>query len=518
MLAQGRILEKNRNTMKRAIIIGMFILCALLLSGCVPLAIDMRRVDENVSLPVPAAQGIEAAQGDVQRAVNKTVTLYVVSDEQQLVPVERVVSVDEEGSVVIEALHMLLSMEAPVGASLPFPEGTRLLSVQRSGNVAVVELSIEARNVQSEQQLFRMRSVIAASVLGLDGVEYVNVLFAGQSEGLQDMPAGAVSEVQKDLSAAWARLSAENELFSTGEEGSASLERTAIIYYPARDGKCIAPIAHPIRITGSDVVTPLIQELISPCEPLDECLRSPFPQEGSVLVQPPQIVENEDGERLVQISLDANLIAMLERENLSEWQLYAALTHTITGFVSDVDGLIVSLGDGLLMRTVRGDEELFFLDGRMSVGSYPEAVSRLCVAYMGTADGGLKRVLRPLDQVQASLVRARLKLLFDGPQSWETDACRIMPDGVSVDDVLGIRIASGEAVVNLSSNFYRCCQSLTPQQERVLIYAMVNTLTELSDVSAVRFQVEGETVDYLTGTIFLRDALMRNTGIIRNAR
>ncbi len=509
---------KNRNTMKRAIIICMFMCCALMLGGCVPLAIDMQRADGEVSLPVPAAQSVEEALGDVHRTVNQTVTLYVVSDEQQLVPVERVISVDREGSVVTEVLHMLLSMEAPVGASLPFPEGTRLLSVQRSDNAAVVDLSIEARNVNSQQQLFRMRSVIAASLIGLDGIEYVSILFAGQSAGLMDMPAGVISDVQEDLSAAWARLSAENEMFAADESESTSIERTAVIYYPTRDGKYIAPIVHPIRITGSDVITPLIQELISPCQPLDESLRSPFPQGASVMIQPPQIVENEDGERLVQLSFDASLIAMLEREGLCEWQLYAALTHTITGFVSDVDGLIISLGDGLLTRTVRDGKELSFTDGRMSVASYPDAVCRLCTVYMGTADGGLRGVQRPLDQVQASFARARLKLLFDGPQIWESEAARIMPDGVTADDILGIRIAYGEAVVNLSSNFYRCCQGLTPQQERVLIYAMVNTLTELSDVSAVRFQVEGETVDHLTDTIFLRDALMRNTGIIRNAQ
>ena len=37
----------------------------------------------------------------------------------------------------------------------------------------------------------------------------------------------------------------------------------------------------------------------------------------------------------------------------------------------------------------------------------------------------------------------------------------------------------------------------TMQQEQNLIYAFVNTLTELSSVSSVRFQVEGETVDHL---------------------
>ena len=55
----------------------------------------------------------------------------------------------------------------------------------------------------------------------------------------------------------------------------------------------------------------------------------------------------------------------------------------------------------------------------------------------------------------------------------------------------------------------------TMQQEQNLIYAFVNTLTELSSVSSVRFQVEGEAVDYLVNSIYLRGALLRNPGIIR---
>ena len=55
----------------------------------------------------------------------------------------------------------------------------------------------------------------------------------------------------------------------------------------------------------------------------------------------------------------------------------------------------------------------------------------------------------------------------------------------------------------------------TMQQEQNLIYAFVNTLTELSSVSSVRFQVEGETVDHLVSAVYLRGSLLRNPGIVR---
>ena len=119
-----------------------------------------------------------------------------------------------------------------------------------------------------------------------------------------------------------------------------------------------------------------------------------------------------------------------------------------------------------------------------------------------------------MDKQSAYSPRALLGELFRGVQPWETNAARVMPDGVSLDDVLGVRLEGDEAIINFSSNFYRCCQMLNEQQERNLIYAIVNTLTELPSVNAVRFQIEGEAVDHLVNGIFLRGALMRNIGII----
>jgi len=167
------------------------------------------------------------------------------------------------------------------------------------------------------------------------------------------------------------------------------------------------------------------------------------------------------------------------------------------------------------MRTERAGKELTFTAGQMRRSDYPDAVGRRVYTYMTSLEGGLVRLPRALDRHSASSPRAVLAELFAGVQPWEKKAARVMPDGVSIDDVLGICISDGEAVINLSSNFYRCCQSLNAQQEQNLIYALVNSLTELSGVTAVRFQVEGETVDHLVSSVFLRGALLRNIGIIK---
>lgn len=502
--------------MKRMEIILIALVCAMTLSGCMPLSVNLQRADQPVSLPSPGVQPVEPAVGDSLPVSSQYVPLYFVSEDQQLVAFSRAITAEPGQSLISQALQALLRAEDTGGAISPFPEGTRLNGVERSGNIAVVDLSIDARNVESDQQLMWMREVIAATLIGLDGVECVNVLIAGRDEGILSLPSGAMISASPDLTAGWTRISTEQELLSQSESESASAERTAILYYPTKDEMYIAPVAQTVRITGNDFIMPVIEALMKQPEE-DGCLRSPFPRNAQVLAAEPEIVETESGRRMARIAFDASLIAMLEREGLSEWQLYASLTYTLTGFVPDLDGLIVLLGDGQLTRTGRNGSEVSFTGGEMTRSLYPDAVCRLAAAYMSAQDGGLLRLLRPLDQLSAVSPRALLGELFKGPAEWEEGAARVLPDGVSIDDILGIRISGGEAAVNLSSNFYRCCQSLTAQQEQNLIYAMVNTLTELPSVSAVRFQVEGETVDHLVSALFLRGALMRNPGIIRQA-
>ena len=500
--------------MKRIAIGLLAAACMIMLSGCMPLSVNLQRADQAVSLPVPDAGEAEPAIGDSLPSSSYYVSLYLVSSDQRaLVPVSRAVTVGPGQSLATEALLALLSASGNADARSPFPAGTHLLNIERSGNAAVVNLSIEARNAENEQQIFWMHQSVADTLVGLDGIEYVNVMVADRSECPYDVPMGAQGEGGEDLAGAWAHLNADQELLGQKDGEMSPVERNAVLYYPSRDGKYIAPVVSTVSITGDDRITPLIEALFS--APEAGCLRSPFPANSSVLTARPEIVETEAGRHMARLAFDANLIAALERDGLNAWQTFASLTYTLTGFLPEVDGLIVLIGDGQLTRAERDGQELTFTGGEMSRASYPDAVCRLAVSYMSASDGGLLRLERPLDRLSAVSPRAILNELFMGPAAWETGASRVLPDGVTIDDILGIRIADGEATVNLSSNFYRCCQSLTAQQERNMIYAMVNSLTELQQVRAVRFQVEGETVDHLVSSLMLRGPLMRNPGLIR---
>ena len=497
--------------MKRIVLLLAAMLCAACLSGCVPLAINLQRTDDTVPLPLPDTAPIEAAVGDSRGTVREEIEVRLISEEYHLVPVKCEIELSDRTSRAEEIIRAQLGAKDTADAKNPFPKGCTLLGLERSGNAAVVDLSIEARAVESERQLLWMHSALSAALSGVDGIEYVNLLIAGRSEELMKLPAGLFGGTSTNMNTLEARLNAERDLVLNGE--SAGMERQAVLYYAERGGKFIIPVVRTVRLTDGDFITPLLDALS--VEPTDGVLCSPLRHLSSAMVQPPEIVGTEDGRQIVRLTFDPNLIATLEREGLDEWQLYASLTYTITGFVPEIDGLVVQIGDGQLTRTERNGQEITFPNGEMRRSDYPDAAGTMISVYMTSLEGGLVRLERAMNRQSALSARTRLAELFRGVEAWETGAARVMPDGVSIDDVLGVRIEGNEAVVNFSSNFYRCCQILNRQQERSLIYSLVNTLCELPSVRAVRFQIEGETVDHLVSEIFLRGALMPNIGIVK---
>ncbi len=497
--------------MKRIVLLLAAMLCAACLSGCVPLAVNLHRTDDTAPLPLPDTAPIEAAVGDSQGIVREAVEVRLISEEYHLVPVTCEIEISDRASRAEEIIRAQLGAKDTAHAKNPFPEGCTLLGLERSGNVAVVDLSIEARAAESERQLLWMHSALSAALSGVDGIEYVNLLTAGRSEALMKLPAGLFSGASTNMNALEARLNAERDLVIHGE--NAVTERRAVLYYAERGGKFIIPVVRMVHLTDGDFITPLLNALS--VEPTDGVLCSPLQHLSSAMIQKPEIVETEDGRRIVRLAFDPNLIATLERKGLSEWQLYASLTYTITGFVPEIDALVVQIGDGQLTKTERGGQEITFANGEMRRSDFPDAAGTMLPVYMTSLEGGLVRLERAMNRQSALSARARLAELFRGVEPWEAGAARVMPEGVSIDDVLGVRIEGNEAVVNFSSNFYRCCQILNQQQERNLIYSMVNTLCELPSVRAVRFQIEGETVDHLVSEIFLRGALMPNWGIVK---
>jgi spore germination protein GerM len=90
----------------------------------------------------------------------------------------------------------------------------------------------------------------------------------------------------------------------------------------------------------------------------------------------------------------------------------------------------------------------------------------------------------------------------------------VFPPNVQQDDFLSFRRHNDLAVIDLSASFYAACANLSLDAEKLLLYAIVNTVTERKDINAVLFTSVGANAQTLSGTISLYRSLLRNPGII----
>jgi hypothetical protein len=79
---------------------------------------------------------------------------------------------------------------------------------------------------------------------------------------------------------------------------------------------------------------------------------------------------------------------------------------------------------------------------------------------------------------------------------------------------LGILAQGDTVLVNLSDAFQKACEGLSEDEERNMVYCMVNTLTESEVLKRVRFYVNGEQKP-LAGHIFMSGEFFRHPGAIR---
>ena len=512
----------------------IFLICmallALCLSGCSPISLVETQTEFDVALPTPlSALAPRAPVGDARtEAPIKATLMYLSDDGQRLMPQEPTFWLTEDQTLLEQVVMRLLtgpSTEArPAqpsddGQSLSMesvrpiaPAGTKLLSADLVCGIATINLSGQAR-IQTQQEMVYMRAALVNTVSRLPGVSYVNVLIDGQVEGMGEqivsMPNGALSYIDAPLPAIWLQVMTDEERMLLGDP-SQQMELTAVLYYASVQDERLVPVARHVNIRGNNMIMPLLQELARDIEGMPS-IRRVFPEGVDPLVAVPMITSSPDGRRVINLLLDASFEDNMRERNLSLTQFYGALTLTMTRFVPEVDGVVVRIGN---RRVDALDDGRTFSNGVMTAEDFEAAIGDIAGIYLSNGEGKLRRVERVLASYAAVSPRTLIEEILKGMAKGETGLFGVMPEGVSIEDVLGIGVENGAALINLSSNFYRCAQQLDEQAERLLIYSIVNTLTDLQGIDRVRIYVEGEPVDTLAHSIYLRTELIRNPGII----
>ena len=481
-----------------------------LLAVALALALSIPAMAE---LPDPEDAPEDMILGEERANAQSEVSFYYkTADGTSLVAVRRVIEVASGETALALALDELLS---PTGSTEYVSVATgdaKVIGIEFACGIATVNLSVDVSGLQSGQDLLMLYTAVGNTLMSIDGVEMVNILIGSRQESVYSLPMGVMTVKDSDATVLWAQILAEEERFLEAGESATPLTRTAALYFPSLNGQWILPEARSVSFQNADYASQLLDELIEGSVNRDAYAN--FLSGGvSVLAAEPLLYVTSAGERVLDIYLTGALRDYLILQGISEWQMAASIALTMCSFIPELDAVALYIdGTALTELNVRGNVHEY-ADGLLRRGDFSPYVGGVASLYFSDGDGGLAKVARAMSARRALSAYSLVLQLISGPSSSD-DASAVMPTGVSADDVLGVSIDRGVATVNFSSNFYRLCQTLDADGERSLVYAVVNTLCELPDVSAVVILIEGERVETLANEIYLKTELMPNTGMV----
>ena len=491
-------------------LIALMLICALSLSGCMFSSRELN-APEEIPLPEPSPEPQNMILGEQLPNQSANVTLYfAASDGAGFTTVTRSVRTESGESLPEAVVDALLSSR--VRDSAFYPSGdTRLLSCEYACGLATVNLSLDARNVQSAQELLALETSIGNTLLSLPNVRGVNVLIGSQSEGYSQMPSGVQTEIISSVTASYAQVQAEREHLSSGD--SSSITRKAALYFPTENGGWLVPELREVTFDTADFINPLINALKA--GPKDESTAiASIPEGVELMDEKPAVVTLPSGQHVLSLNFSSTLANYLAFSGLDLWELLGSLTLTLCSFLPEVDAIRVMVNGEPITICEIGDAIVSFPNGLIRRNSFSSHIGSVATLYLVNDENALTAVTRPVSMRSAYSPKSLLTELFYYAGGDASQPRFPAPASVYSEDLLGVQVSEGVAKVNLSASFYRSCQTLGAEDERNLVYSMVNTLCNMDGIRGVRFYVEGLSAETLAGSIYLQSVLLPNPGIV----
>jgi len=366
-------------------------------------------------------------------------------------------------------------------------------------------LSNEKSIYLSQRDMLNAALAFAATLTDYSGGKYVNVFVNGVQMGYNKIPTGALEKITTNFSDVYTQI-----------EQKATVENpdmNAILYFMDPSEQYILPEPRKLAFQNVSLEAPaenyagyvetLVRELIKGPQ---NTYNHRAVVDSSVELLGVELEQDEAGGNV--ILLNFNKMPYVETDIAENGQVMplAALAYTLSGFIPDVSGIKV------LARGVQLEE------GRtITPTEYRDIVgSNITLYFPNSSYTLLNGTERVIHQAVAGDPEVILTELVKGPSTVDGDELwPAVSGGVTMDDINSVYIAGDMAVVDFAQSAADKMQGVTEQNEYIMVYAIVNTLTTLDGVRRVQFLVEGERVEHLgSGMIEITDPLMKNPGVI----
>ena len=495
-----------------------------LLSGCMA-SIPVRQ-DSEQTLP-PVAKQYKAPLGDVSDSLVLPVLLNLPNARTgRLEYLQERLLVSHNRHPAEYAIRRLFTYSGTTQTA-PLSRETVLSlnpgsAIEISGGTATVNLGPSALSI-SNQDRYLVSRAIANTLTQWGDVHYVNVLINNRQPGLDTaatMPVGSLARMPDgDIAGLW------DAACRKPAAPSSPYTAMATLYYPVSAGRGI--VAAPVMVSSqdhslTDFVKALLEALSGQPQGLPVQVR--VPDLLTMLAQEPVITEAAGTTgRVIQLHFHESLNEALISAGIPRSVMMASLTYTMTTFVPLTSGLKVTIGQEPIMAVVPAGlyegagKEILFENGLMQRTQFSDFLLDYCTLYFANALGGLSSSLRPIPYYQAYNPRYLLGQLMLGPLNTDSVAglAPVLPERLKDADLLGLTRQQDMILVNISGKLRDLSNDMSAQEELLMVYAMVNTLTQRGAVKRVLLYLDGQQEGTVVHTLDLSGAFLRNEGIIQ---
>lgn len=470
----------------------------LVLCSCSNTGLQVTDAEPSVTLP-PAEVPYAAPIGDAALEYTEILPLHLPRhDGLGLTTVRASVSFSPVRPKAENLVRVLLaqsnSAEATaLGGSVRLSlYGTTPVEVSR--DVVTINLSASALQLDRED-LYIACQGIANTLTELSDIRYVNVLVVDKPVGVDianTLPMGAFQRSSaSDLGAVY-RQTLSRRVSGTESAENKPFSANVPLYFPLPHSDGIVSEVRSLSFENQllpDMVVEILRQLS--LGPNDSSIDSPaLPLLADLLTAAPAVVSTDEGS-ILTLDFAHNFADMLDAYDVSRELCASSLCATFTTFLPQISGIQI---------TVDGDSA-----EPLNRSSAASLLQDYCTLYFPNEEmTELTPVLRPVSYALKNNPRSLLHELSLGPRACDStqQVVGLMKEPLQDTAMLGFALSDQTLLVNFAPVFSEGFDEIGAQEERMLVYSLVNTLCMEGRIKSVCFFQSGSQLEGFTGEIY----------------
>ncbi|MGI6705221.1 MAG: GerMN domain-containing protein [Clostridia bacterium] len=455
----------------------------------------------------------KAPDGDEFSAQRVNVALYFPNkDKTKLVTKVKKVLLGKNETTQEVAVKELLKGPEDDNLSEIFPEDLRLKRFSQAENIATVNFNKAFLKLEGYDEFLAVACIVN-TLTEFEDIKYVSIFVDDKELGSKGKPYGPLTKTTGDIQALWANRQKEQEkeeAIAKDKDSNQLTKKDVVLYFQDPMAQYLLPEVRNIQIVGTKYVAAIVNELVK--GPKDARMYASLPKDLE-LKNDPVLAEDEEGKTFITLNFSEELKEYVQDGSTSEILSLGAIVHSITDFMPDIDYIKVLIEGERIDRIT---DHISAPGGKLFKEDFMHILGKRILIYFTDKEAtGLIPVYRAVPKSDMRYARMIMEELIRGPYNREyPDARPVISQGISSKDISGIAVEKDLVKLNLSRNFYEKSRGLGLAGESMLVFSIVNSLTELSNVKRVQFFIEGKTVETFSGHIDISAPLIRNPGII----